>query len=297
MVRSDWGGAPPMEPPQEWSGYSAQGPCEADGSRHSHVGAIVGIVAGVIGLVVVGVFVYLLASGTIGLTSSPKTGEDAAEKSDAALGVDLSGTVFDLSAYERDPDEVEGFLADQGLELTYVHGQQGSVYTRTTLRLSYDGSSVANTHLGVPGDYLAVAVEVDPGSTEIAWGEDGSVSDYDISLSELADDAVVTGVAFSFESDVDPSAFPDAVASVFATYDLPRATWVSASSSELLEAMVAELGILGVTGNVTDYIGDVVFVDSDTFAFNGLSVTCRMSLMGGDEFSNMTSVNIEIGTY
>ena len=56
----------------------------------------------------------------------------------------------------------------------------------------------------------------------------------------------------------------------------------------------AEAPPLQSEGSVSDYIGEVLFVDGDLLEFAGREAYCQVSLMGGEEFNNATMVGISV---
>ena len=229
-----------------------------------------------------------------GLTGVGKGDGDTG--SDVAAATDLGGTVFDLSRYEGTPSEVEDFLQSSGLELSDSWASDGGGFGDAYANVSFAGPYGGATPIEGTGEELMVTVEVSLGSTAVTWDEDGYAEDLVSSLDELASDAEVTGVTIDFDSPVAPSDFPSAARAIYTAMDLPVGSYVSASNDELLSSALAEFGISDDNGDVTDYIGDVLFVDGASFAFRGRDAYCQVSLMGGEEFGNTTMVTVDINS-
>lgn len=309
----------PVEvPPQEWPDYSEQGPFQEGGAAKKSLGtgAIVGVIIGglaVVALIIVGV---LFATGAV---SSDAPASPAGEVStddgdaqidgfgqglselfgggsgnDAHVSTDLDGTIFDLTRYEGTPADVEGFLEDNGLELVGSWSSEGGEYIEPYMSATFAGDYDGPAPISIDGSYLEVSVQVELGSTEIAWDEDGYADDAVSSLSELAGDATVSGVQIDFYSDVEPSGFASAAHGVFSSMGLPRVSGVSASDDEILDSALSEFGLSESEGSVSDYIGEVLFVDGDLIEFAGREAYCQVSLMGGEEFSNRTMAGISV---
>lgn len=317
-----WGSPVTEVPPQEWPDGDGQAPFQEGGKsgRGLGTGAIVGIIVGGVAVVALIVAAVLFLGGSP--TADAPSDEPAAEEdvdsdvkvdgigegltgvgkgdgdtgSDVAAATDLGGTVFDLSRYEGTPSEVEDFLQSSGLELSDSWASDGGGFGDAYANVSFAGPYGGATPIEGTGEELMVTVEVSLGSTAVTWDEDGYAEDLVSSLDELASDAEVTGVTIDFDSPVGPSDFPSAARAIYTAMDLPAGSYVSASSDELLSSALAEFGISADNGDVTDYIGDVLFVDGASFAFRGRDAYCQVSLMGGEEFGNTTMVTVDINS-
>lgn len=295
---------PPVEvPPQEWPDYAEQGPIMEGGSskRSLGTGAILGIIVGVLAvlsLIIVGVF---SATGTL------PSGDDAPvesleEKLDALLGdgsgsvdpAELAGTVFDLTNYEATPHDIGDFLEGNDFALIGSWASEGGSYSVPYMSVTYAGDYDGPAPIPIDGTYVEVTVQVELGSTQIVWDEDGYADDAISSLGELADDAVVTGVQIDFYTSVGPDSFASAAHAAFSSMELSRASGVSASSEGILDSALTEFGLSAGAGDVSDYIGDVLFVTGDPLEFAGREAYCQVSLMGGEEFGGDTMAGISV---
>ena len=318
-----WGSPVTEAPPQEWPDGDGRAPFQEGGKpgKGLGTGAIVGIIvacAVVVALIVTAVLFF----GGSPAADTPASDEPVAEEdvdsdvqvdgigeglvgigkegdgagSDVAATPDLGGTVFDLSCYEGTPSEVEDFLQSSGLELRDSWASDGGGFGDAYASVSFAGPYGGATPIEGTGDELMVTVEVSLGSTSVTWDEDGYAEDLVTSLDEFASDAEVTGVTIDFDSPVGPSEFSSAARAIYTAMDLPAGSYVSASNDEILSSALAEFGISADNGDVTDYIGDVLFVDGASFVFRGRDAYCQVSLMGGEEFGNTTMVTVDISS-
>ena len=295
---------PPVEaPPQEWPDYAEQGPILEGGSNKKSLGtgAILGIIVGVlavVSLIIVGVF---SATGTLPSEGDAPV-ESLEEKLDELLGdgvgsadsAELAGTIFDLTCYETTPRDIGDFLEGSDFALIGSWASEGGSYSEPYMSVTFAGDYDGPAPIPIDGTYVEVTVQVELGSTQIVWDEDGYADDAISSLGELADDAVVTGVQIDFYTSVGPDSFASAAHGAFSSMGLSRASGVSASNERILDSALAEFGLSASAGDVSDYIGDVLFVTGDPLEFAGREAYCQVSLMGGEEFGGDTMAGISV---
>ena len=319
-----WGEPVTEVPPQEWPEGSAQSPFQEGGEPKKGLGtgAIVGIiVAGFVVVALIVVAVLFMGSSSGGGADGPATREEPSKNveiegfgeglgalggdsgsdsdpdpvPDATVGDETGGSVFDLTCYEGTPAEIEEFLLASGLTVSGSWASDGSgitdPYVSLTFSGEYDGAAPIETEAGRE---LEVSVQAYLGSTPVTWDDLGYADDVISSLNDLADDAEISGIAIEFYSPVEPSEFASAASSIFSSMGLPTATRVSASSDDILSSTLDELGVGEDRGDVTDYLGEVLFVDSDSMPFRGGEGSCQVSLMGGEEFGGVTMVEISL---
>lgn len=305
----------PSQPPQEWPDYSDQGPVQEGGrpKKGLGTGAIVGIIVGALVVIALIVTAVLFATGTISLGGgsgeSPAAEEPSGDAEINGLGkglsdvsgsgsveaTDVSGTIFDLAAYDASPAEIEDFLQSSGLELSGSWASSGSDYTEPYANVTFSGTYDGDMPIEMDGNDLSVTVQANIGSTPVTWDEDGYADDFLASLDDLAEDAQVTGISIEFNSTVEASGFAGAAHTLFASMGLPDVVSVSASDEDILASSIAEFGLAESDGDTADYIGDVLFADGGSFTFRGREASCQVSLMGGEDFGNSTMV--EVGVY
>ena len=317
-----WGEPVTEVPPQEWPEGSAQSPFQEGGKPKKGLGtgAIVGIiVAGFVVVALIVVAVLFMGSSSGGSAGDPATreepsknveiegfgeglgalgggsGSDPDSGPDAVVGDEIGGSVFDLTCYEGTPAEIEEFLLGSGLTVSGSWASDGGgvtdPYVSLTFSGEYDGAAPIEMEAG---SELEVSVQAYLGSTPVTWDDLGYADDAISSLNDLADDAEISGIAIEFYSPVESSEFASAAGSIFSSMELPAATRVSASSDDILSSTLDELGVGEDRGDVTDYLGEVLFVDSDSMPFRDGEGSCQVSLMGGEEFGGVTMVEIDL---
>ena len=319
-----WGEPVTEVPPQEWPDGAAQSPFQEGGKPKKGLGtgAIVGIiVAGFVVVALIVVAVLFVGSSSGGGADDPATREEPSENveiegfgeglgalgggsdadpdpdpdPDAIMGDEIDGSVFDLACYEGTPAEIEEFLLASGLTVSGSWASDGSgitdPYVSLTFSGEYDGAAPIETEAGRE---LEVSVQAYLGSTPVTWDDLGYADDAISSLNDLADDAEISGIAIEFYSPVEPAEFASAAGSIFSSMELPAATRVSASSDDILSSTLDELGVGEDRGDVTDYLGEVLFVDSESMPFRDGEGSCQVSLMGGEEFGGVTMVEIDL---
>lgn len=270
--------------------------------RRVRVGVIAAVIGGVMVLAIAGIAVWLLVGGS-GLlggeerAEAPEVGETSVEpKSEGDVpiitGNDLSGTLFDLSLYEQSLADVEKALQDEGLEFEDSWGyRSGSAYQQVSL--TYGGTVAPTGPISMRGEDFSVSVVVDPGSSEIAWDEQGYCDDQVRSLSELADDARLIGLDISFSTDIDSTGFAEASLGIRDALGLSGMRWVIASSPRLLEETFSLLATDYTVELDESYSNDTVIFGSEPFVLAGSSVSCTVNLREGygtvgDELSRVT---------
>lgn len=317
-----WGEPVTEVPPQEWPEGSAQSPFQEGGKPKKGLGtgAIVGIiVAGFVVVALIVVAVLFMGSSSGGGAGDPATREEPSKNveieglgeglgalgggsgsdpdpgPDAVVGDEIGGSVFDLTCYEGTPAEIEEFLLGSGLTASGSWASDGGGVTDPYVSLTFSGEYDGAAPIEVEaGSELEVSVQAYLGSTPVTWDDLGYADDVISSLNDLADDAEISGIAIEFYSPVESSEFAGAAGSIFSSMELPAATRVSASSDDILSSTLDELGVGEDLGDVTDYLGEVLFVDSDSMPFRGGEGSCQVSLMGGEEFGGVTMVEIDL---